>query len=504
MNLVKIQEELKGMPMQALMGYANGQNPDVPPFAALAELNRRKTMEQGGAAAAMSQGQPPTVKDSITQATGIMGLQQAKQAQAMQQMAQQGAPGAAPPPTSGPQQAQGFAEGGKIETEAERRKRINRELEEMIAAGKPVYTPSEATNEFEAAMPVAEPAPAAQAPAAAPAPAPAAAAVPPGIPGALPKKGPAAADLPPTVAATMKKLRESNAQAQGKPPAAPAAPAPTEPAAIDPEAALAKATRMRMMQPAPDREQVEAEYAKAMPTSKYETMLAQEVEQSRAAQLAERNKEHTWLTDPKIQAALQGFAQERQPGGAGRYMQAAEASRAAQRRAEDKEYQGLLAGLSTQDRARLTERLGFTEGRRTAATAGITAALGDYGQQQRSMLTAETAKLDRASQERIAKARDEANLTAAKMQASGKDTLVQRASVYQKVQNDLLDSMNATLKAEVDPRKQADLKAAEERKMAAILAGWRTALQIPDMGGGAPAAPAGQVIKFDAKGNPIN
>ena len=35
MNLVQIQERLKDMPAQALMAYANGMNPDVPPYLAL-------------------------------------------------------------------------------------------------------------------------------------------------------------------------------------------------------------------------------------------------------------------------------------------------------------------------------------------------------------------------------------------------------------------------------------------------------------------------------------
>ena len=41
MNLLEIQEDLKDQTMQIVMGYANGTNPDVPPYLALAELNRR-------------------------------------------------------------------------------------------------------------------------------------------------------------------------------------------------------------------------------------------------------------------------------------------------------------------------------------------------------------------------------------------------------------------------------------------------------------------------------
>ena len=86
MNLVQIQERLKDLPTQALMSYANGQNPQVPPYLALGELNRRKQMEQQAA-------QPPTgtVKDNIEQQMGLMQLQKARQGQMAQQSAMQGA-----------------------------------------------------------------------------------------------------------------------------------------------------------------------------------------------------------------------------------------------------------------------------------------------------------------------------------------------------------------------------------------------------------------------------
>jgi hypothetical protein len=60
MNLVQIQENLKDLPTQAIMAYANGKNPEVPPYMALSELNRRKSMEQRAA-------QPPkqSVKDQL-------------------------------------------------------------------------------------------------------------------------------------------------------------------------------------------------------------------------------------------------------------------------------------------------------------------------------------------------------------------------------------------------------------------------------------------------------
>ena len=51
MNLIQIQEHLKDLPTQAIMAYANGQNPQVPPYMALGEMNRRKNMEQRAAKA---------------------------------------------------------------------------------------------------------------------------------------------------------------------------------------------------------------------------------------------------------------------------------------------------------------------------------------------------------------------------------------------------------------------------------------------------------------------
>jgi hypothetical protein len=113
MNLIQIQDKLKSLPndprvMQLLTGYANGQNPQVPPYLALGELNRRKgEMERAQMEKA---GQPPggTVKDQIEQQTGVMALQQGRQQQAMQNMVRQGMAGPAPAPQGTPQpQAQG-------------------------------------------------------------------------------------------------------------------------------------------------------------------------------------------------------------------------------------------------------------------------------------------------------------------------------------------------------------------------------------------------------------
>jgi hypothetical protein len=90
MNLIQVQEHLKDMPMRAIMEYANGKNPQVPPYLALGELNRRKQMEQSART-----GTPPegTVKDKLEkeltgQAADLMQAGAAKQAQSNQQLQQ--------------------------------------------------------------------------------------------------------------------------------------------------------------------------------------------------------------------------------------------------------------------------------------------------------------------------------------------------------------------------------------------------------------------------------
>jgi len=90
MNLLEIQEDLKDQPMRVIMGYANGANPEVPPYLALGELNRRKRMEQ-----AAKTGAPPdgTVKDKLEkeltgQAADLMQAGAARQAQSNEQLQQ--------------------------------------------------------------------------------------------------------------------------------------------------------------------------------------------------------------------------------------------------------------------------------------------------------------------------------------------------------------------------------------------------------------------------------
>jgi hypothetical protein len=112
MNLVQIQERLKDMPTQAIMSYANGMNPEVPPYLALGELNRRKQMEQKAVQAPTG-----TVKDNIEQQMANMQMQAAKQRQMAQQMAQQGAQAQMPVPPGVPEpQMQAMPEDSGVAT----------------------------------------------------------------------------------------------------------------------------------------------------------------------------------------------------------------------------------------------------------------------------------------------------------------------------------------------------------------------------------------------------
>jgi hypothetical protein len=97
-NLVKIQEDLKNLPLQAVMSYVNGRNPMVPPYLALTELNRRKQIQQS--AQAQSAQPQATVKDQVQQQAGIMALQNQRAQQGMENMQQNAGrvpqPGAVP------------------------------------------------------------------------------------------------------------------------------------------------------------------------------------------------------------------------------------------------------------------------------------------------------------------------------------------------------------------------------------------------------------------------
>jgi hypothetical protein len=89
MNLVKVSEDLKSVPVQALQAYMNGMNPEVPPYLAQAEMMRRQRSMEKQKMAEGAQGDMPSVKEQVEEAAGLMSLQQQREQQAMQQMGQQ-------------------------------------------------------------------------------------------------------------------------------------------------------------------------------------------------------------------------------------------------------------------------------------------------------------------------------------------------------------------------------------------------------------------------------
>lgn len=102
MNLVQINERLKDLPMQVIQQYANGMNPEVPPYLALGELQRRESSQkQAATAQGGQQGPQPSIKEQIEQKSGLMALQQMQQQQMAQQ--QQQPQGPMPVPHGAPQ-----------------------------------------------------------------------------------------------------------------------------------------------------------------------------------------------------------------------------------------------------------------------------------------------------------------------------------------------------------------------------------------------------------------
>jgi hypothetical protein len=105
MNLVQINERLKGLPMQVIQQYANGMNPEVPPYLALGELQRRElSQKQMATAQGAQQGPQPSVKEQVEQKAGLMALQQMQQQQMAQQQAQPRGPMPAPEGVPQPEQ----------------------------------------------------------------------------------------------------------------------------------------------------------------------------------------------------------------------------------------------------------------------------------------------------------------------------------------------------------------------------------------------------------------
>jgi hypothetical protein len=163
MNLVQINERLKDLPMQVLQQYANGMNPEVPPYLALGELQRREiSQKQMATAQGGQQGPQPSVKEQVEQKAGLMALQQMQQQQAAQQMQQprgpMPAPAGVPQPEMQPQamMARGglagipvrrdmfeyagggiiaFQSGGSVED------RYQQESQEMVSGNRVQYSP---------------------------------------------------------------------------------------------------------------------------------------------------------------------------------------------------------------------------------------------------------------------------------------------------------------------------------------------------------------------------
>lgn len=117
MNLVQINERLKDLPMQVVQQYANGMNPEVPPYLALGELQRRElSQKQMATAQGAMQGAQPSVKDQVEQKAGLMALQQMQQQQLAQQQSQprgpMPAPAGVPQPQDQPEAPMMAARGG--------------------------------------------------------------------------------------------------------------------------------------------------------------------------------------------------------------------------------------------------------------------------------------------------------------------------------------------------------------------------------------------------------
>ena len=114
MNLVQINERLKDLPMQVVQQYANGMNPEVPPYLALGELQRRElSQKQMATAQGAQQGPQPSVKEQVEQKAGLMALQQMQQQQMAQQQAMPRGPMPAPAGVPQPeQQPEMMASGG--------------------------------------------------------------------------------------------------------------------------------------------------------------------------------------------------------------------------------------------------------------------------------------------------------------------------------------------------------------------------------------------------------
>ena len=114
MNIVKLQNELKNVPDQALIGYVQNPNGQVPTYLALAELQRRKDMREK-----YQQQQAPatTVADDLKQQAQPSGLAMLAKNPAQGNPTMSSAPtepGVAGLPTGDMYNEQNFATGGIV------------------------------------------------------------------------------------------------------------------------------------------------------------------------------------------------------------------------------------------------------------------------------------------------------------------------------------------------------------------------------------------------------
>lgn len=103
MNLVKLQDDLRLLPMQALEAKAKGQDPNTPPWLATTVLNERVNAQKNAGLAQGAKGQQPSIVEQLNQKAGLMALQGQQQQQAQQQMVQQAAQAPQPAPEGVPQ-----------------------------------------------------------------------------------------------------------------------------------------------------------------------------------------------------------------------------------------------------------------------------------------------------------------------------------------------------------------------------------------------------------------
>jgi len=96
MNIIQIQDRLKGMPKEAIIQYVQNPTGDVPTYLALGELERRKTMESKYNA---MKPEAPSVAEQIVQENMPMGLASMPTQDVMPPQSGVGAPQPQPQPT---------------------------------------------------------------------------------------------------------------------------------------------------------------------------------------------------------------------------------------------------------------------------------------------------------------------------------------------------------------------------------------------------------------------